>query len=320
MLPRPASFALIAFALSLGCGDAPDATDAGSRLDAPGADATGRDASTTEDAGSAGDDAALDDAATDVDAAVVVVGPYVSETRTLDVAGESRSFVLAYPDPTPAGLPLVVSFHGDGGSASGMRASLPLEAQATSGAVFVYPSSVGSAFEYWTYEGHTREASLVTALIASLSSELGIDTSRVFVTGFSGGAVMANAVACRLERDVIRGIGVSSGSLYSTDGPAGPEFTETGGAASCALPASILVWGVADSGGGTAFATAGLPTRDLYVGTAACSAATTPWADDPCVSYDGCARPVVWCAIDGMGHAIWPGAAHAIWQFFDGLR
>ena len=93
-----------------------------------------------------------------------------------------------------------------------------------------------------------------------------------------------------------------------------------GSGASCALPASILVWGANDHGMGTDFTSAGLPTRDLYVGTAACAATTTASPDVPCVSYDGCARPVVWCAIDGMPHAIWPGAAHAIWQFFDGLR
>jgi hypothetical protein len=35
------------------------------------------------------------------------------------------------------------------------------------------------------------------------------------------------------------------------------------------------------------------------------------------VAYAGCARPVVWCAIDGVGHEIWSGAAAAIWKFFE---
>jgi predicted esterase len=309
---EPRALALILVSIALGCGGAPAESDGGARDAARAPDGGDVDTGTVSDGGAAEDAGA--------DAASTVVGPYVSETRMLDVGGETRTVLVAYPDPAPAGLPLVFSFHGDGGSAAGMRAALALEAEATSGAVFVYPSSVGDAFEYWTYDGHTREADLVTTMIASLSAELGIDTTRVFVTGFSGGAVMANAVACRLERDVIRGIGVSSGSLYSTDGPGGPEFTVSSGAASCALPPAILVWGTADAGEGTVFADSAIPTRDLYVATATCGDTTTAWTDAPCLAYDGCARPVVWCPIEGMMHAVWPGAAHAIWQFFDGLR
>lgn len=245
---------------------------------------------------------------------------YTLEMRTLDVGGELRSFSIAYPESRPANVPLVFSLHGDSGSPGGMRAALPLEAEAASGAVFVYPAALGEAFEYWSYEGRTREADLVTALIASLGPEFGIDTDRVFIVGFSGGATMANAVACRLGADVIRGIAVHSGSLYATDGPDGPEFTTGPEGASCALPAAVVVWGMNDGGGGTDFGTSGVPTRDLYVDTASCEATSTPTADAPCVAYDGCDRPIQWCPIEGMGHSIWPRAAHVTWAFFDTLR
>ncbi|MEP6881119.1 MAG: hypothetical protein ABI866_03950, partial [Dokdonella sp.] len=80
---------------------------------------------------------------------------YVSETRTIVSSGVSRSFVLARPASIPVGsaLPLVFSLHGDGGSGAAMRGGLPLEAQATTGAVFIYPNAPGGTFEYYTYDG-----------------------------------------------------------------------------------------------------------------------------------------------------------------------
>ena len=156
---------------------------------------------------------------------------YVSETRTIVSSGVSRSFVLARPASIPVGsaLPLVFSLHGDGGNGASMRSGLPLEVQATSGAVFIYPNAPGGTFEYYTYDGRTREAVFVNDVIAAMHTEFNIDTTRVFVVGFSGGATMANALGCRLGPIVLRGLGIHSGSLYPIDNGMGvPDFTYTG--------------------------------------------------------------------------------------------
>ncbi len=245
---------------------------------------------------------------------------YVSETRNIVSSGISRSFVFARPATIPVGvaLPLVFSLHGDGGNGAAMRNGLPLEAQAATGAVFIYPSAPGGSFEYWTYDGRSREAVFVTDVIAAMQTEFGIDTARVFVVGFSGGATMANALGCRLGPTVLRGLGIHSGTLYPVNNGIGvPDFTYTGnGGVSCPLPAAAFIWGQNDNTAGVSFSN-GVNVRNNYAATQACSATTTPSLVSPCVAYDGCTRELDWCAIPGMGHSIWSQAATAFWQFIN---
>jgi endoglucanase len=245
---------------------------------------------------------------------------YVSENRSIVSSGIQRNFVLARPMNMPVGtaLPLVFSLHGDGGSGAGMRAALPLEAQAASGAVFVYPSAPGGTFEYYTYDGRSREAIFISDLIAALGAEFGIDSDRVFVIGFSGGATMANALGCRLGPAVIRGLGIHSGTLYPlNDGGGQPDFTYTGnGGVSCPLPAAMFIWGQSDNTPGVSFAD-GQNVRNNYAATQGCAATTTAGGIPPCVAYDGCLRALNWCPIAGMGHSIWSQAAPALWQFIE---
>ena len=233
--------------------------------------------------------------------------------------GVMRSFVLTHPSPMPGGLPLVFSLHGDGGNGAGMRQALPLEAQANGTAVFVYPDAPGGTFEYYSDAGRTAETTFVNDVSALLRAELTIDTARVFVTGFSGGATMANALGCRLGPLVIHGLGIHSGTLYAVDNAGVPDFTYTpSGGVSCPLPATLFVWGESDVESGVSFPE-GQAVRDNYLATQACAVTTTPWRAAPCQSYDACAAAVVWCPIAGMGHSIWPGAAAAIWTFFNAL-
>jgi poly(3-hydroxybutyrate) depolymerase len=137
----------------------------------------------------------------------------------------------------------------------------------------------------------------------------------------SGGATMANALGCRLGPSVVRGLGIHSGTLYPTDDASGkPEFSYTdNGGVSCALPDTLFVWGKADNTEGVSYAQ-GQSVRDNYLATQSCANTSEPWTSAPCVRYDACQRDVVWCAVDGLGHSIWPGAAQAIWSFFDGKK
>lgn len=245
---------------------------------------------------------------------------YVTENRSIVSSGVARSFVLARPATSPVGtgLPLVFSLHGDGGNGASMRSALPLEAQTASGAIFIYPNAPGGTFEYYTFDGRTREAIFVSEVITAMQVEFGIDTTRVFVVGFSGGATMTNALGCRLGPDVIRGLGIHSGTLYPvTDGMGVPDFTYTGnGGVSCLLPAAAFIWGQNDNTSGVSFS-AGVSVRNNYAATQACSATTMPSLISPCIAYDGCTRELDWCPIPGMGHSIWSQAATAFWQFID---
>lgn len=241
-------------------------------------------------------------------------GDYQATTRNIQSSGQARSFVLATPTSGAAGKPLVFSLHGDGGNGAGMRAGLPLEAAAAGGAVFVYPNAASNnTFEYFTSIGRTREVQLVRDVVNLLQAELNIDRNRVFLSGFSGGGTMANALGCRMGFPEIRGLAVNAGSLYPIDN----DFTYTGnGGVSCAMPATMLLWGESDNTPGVSYAT-GVSIRNNLTATQACTAATTAFAPSPCVTYNACQRDVGWCSIPGMGHSIWAQAATASWAFFN---
>ncbi|AVP98679.1 hypothetical protein C7S18_16445 [Ahniella affigens] len=249
-------------------------------------------------------------------ASAVAAAQYTTSNRTLQVGPIQRSYLLATPNSGSAGKPLVLSFHGDGGTGAGMRSSLPMETAAGGGAVFVYPNAsnapaVGGTFEYFSDSGRSAGVDFVRAVIDALETELQIDRSRVFLAGFSGGATMINALGCRMEADEIRGLGIHSGSLYPIN-----DFTYTGnGGVSCALPASMLIWGEADNTSGVTFAI-GQGVRDNHRFTQTCASTNTPFAPSPCIQYESCQRDVAWCQIPAMGHSIWAQAATAFWNFF----
>jgi polyhydroxybutyrate depolymerase len=238
--------------------------------------------------------------------------PYTVENRSIQSGGMARSFVQATPASGAADKPLVIVLHGDGGTGSGIRAGLPIETAAAGGAVFVYPNAPGGTFEYFTGAGRTREVQFVRDLVGLLRNEIDIDPARVFLAGFSGGGTMANALACRLESDEIRAVAVNAGSLYPVDNDFG--YTGNGGV-SCALPATMLLWGEADGTPGVSYAT-GVGIRNNVTATFTCNATTTAFAPSPCVLYNGCTRDAGWCSIPALGHSIWNQAAAASWAFF----
>jgi poly(3-hydroxybutyrate) depolymerase len=246
--------------------------------------------------------------------------PYVIVEASSSAGGIERDSIVARPRSVLDGvrLPLVVSFHGHAdtreSTAEGIRAGLPLEAEAAGAATFVYPRAPNSAWPFTNDEQRASEAELLLALIDDMDERFGIDRERVFLVGWDGGAFLVNALACRLPDGVLRGVAIHSGSLYSVRTASGRDFDESGGVTTCNLPSALLIWGTSDVE--VDFGTQGHLTREYYVGTLRCAQASRPWLPaPPCVSYDACDRALVWCPLEGFGHALWPGAAAAIWQF-----
>ena len=247
-------------------------------------------------------------------AAPALAGGYSTQSKNYMVDAIQRTTLHSYPTGGSAqALPLVIVLHGDGGTAAGIRASLPLEAQANGAAAFSYLSSAGASFEYWTDAGRGHEGRFVQAIIANYGvAGVTIDPARVYLVGFSGGGTMAQALGCRLGAGVIRKMGIHSGSLYPVDN----DFTYTGnGGVSCSLPGTMLIWGKLDQTNGVDYAT-GQAIRNNHLATQNCAATTTNTSPVPCIAYDQCTRPVEWCAIDGLGHALWNSAAQAFWRYF----
>ena len=279
-----------------------------------------------------------------------VYSPGTSED-SLRQHGILRTFRVHVPLDRRSGtgpLPLVLLFHGGGGSgeqleeqSSGMDAVADRE-----GFIVAYPDGTGLV-RTWNAGGccgraaneDTDDVGFTAALLDHLEDRLCVDERRVYAGGMSNGAMMSYRLACELSDRIaavapVAGVDVTlhcspsrpvavmeihgtadghvpwNGGLGC--GPAGVSYPS--------VPASMDAWRVHDS------CTA---TKALYF----------EQGDGRCEKYRGCDRgsDVVLCSIQGGGHS-WPGgepkrrggfqcpadgaqsqsfsASEAMWRFF----
>ena len=240
--------------------------------------------------------------------------------RTLDVAGVRRSYLLQFPASRRPGepMPLLLVFHGGGGTGSNIAEHTGLSPAATPrGYVVVYPDGVNG---YWS-DGRAARAGaddvgFVRSLLDSLRRELPLDSRRIFATGISNGAGMAFRLACDLP-GTFAGIAPVAGGL-----PA-----ELENRCAVAAPVSLLMFqGTLDRlmpyDGGDLSLRRGrvLPattTASLFARVNGCSDQPVEAAEPDTVTdgtrvrrstYPGCrdGRDVVLFTIEGGGHT-WPG-------------
>jgi poly(3-hydroxybutyrate) depolymerase len=135
------------------------------------------------------------------------------------------------------------------------------------------------------------DVAFIDALVAALEAEHCVDASRVFAAGHSHGASFSNHLGC-YRPETFRAIAPVAGG-----GPwAGP----------CTGSVSAMVsHGSADA---DVPIDNGIFSRDHWLEANGCAGAPSSSADPaPCVSYAGCAEPVLWCEHAG-GHE-WPAFA-----------
>lgn len=150
--------------------------------------------------------------------AVSAVSARPVETVTLSIDGTPRSFRYTAPDKTGA-LPVILSFHGFGGSAAQqeeMSGLTPLARRA--GMIIVYPQGrkARGGKRYWATQARQDQAgelAFVRAILDYLKSHHSVDTRRVFATGISNGGGMAHMVAAHMSRQ-IAAIAPVSGAYY----------------------------------------------------------------------------------------------------------
>jgi polyhydroxybutyrate depolymerase len=184
----------------------------------------------------------------------------------LQTGGLSRDAWLLPPaGSTPA--PLVLMFHGGGGSAEiAMRSTRWSQHAAEAGFAVAYPQAtrltpqkpirmlsnptfwnVGSGFGHAERRG-IDDVAFVTALLDQVQANYAIDATRIFFCGFSNGAAMALRAAVELcER--VRAVAAVAGHLWRRDRPLRrrvPLLYLCGGADKIVPPAGGLVptlWG-----------------------------------------------------------------------------
>lgn len=133
-------------------------------------------------------------------------------TLSLPFNGVNRTYIIHVPtgyDATKK-YPLMISFHGMGGTGAGQREKTGFDAVADANEFFVaYPNAIGGQ---WQPLGEGSDVDFSLALIQAVQNAYSIDASRVYVSGFSMGGGMAQAVACAAA-DKIAGMANVSNNL-----------------------------------------------------------------------------------------------------------
>lgn len=240
-----------------------------------------------------------------------------ARAQKVTALGKPRAYTVvvpsAYQPKTP--YPIVFALHGNGGNASGVRASLDLEKHARGQAIFVYPEGIGGGWDLDAETSKNRDVALFDAILLSLHQSLCVDERRVFVTGFSNGAYMANQLGCR------RGERIRATATHGGGGPygnAGATYDDHGHLVCPGKAvASLVVHGMSDS---TVTPGEGQKSIEHWSFANRCSGGSSPSGPPSCVSMNGCVQSVVACKVPGLGHGVWQEGKPMTWSFFDSLR
>jgi hypothetical protein len=231
-------------------------------------------------------------------------GSPASGRMTIDVSGTMREYIIKLPASYDNAHPyrLMLTLHGrmysaqtvaDGGP-PGSGPYYGIEAVSGGTTIFVAPQALSTS---WTNESG-RDTAYIDAMVARFKSELCIDESRMFITGFSMGAIMTLTYACA-KPATFRAIAPMSASLPST----------------CTGTTPIAYWGSHGTNDPTISYASGQAVRDSFVARNGCTMQTMPGDQDGCVSYQGCDAPVNFCTFDGV-HQPPPYAGVELWAFF----
>lgn len=241
-------------------------------------------------------------------------------SQTITVAGQPRTYVLSVPSGYTGTIPLalVIVWHGANLTGDRARRYFNLESKSNGEAVFVYPDGSSTNAMTWDMSSGGADFQLFSELVSLVSSQYCIDSDRIFSTGHSTGAMMANNLGC--YSGVLRAIAPVSGM-------------RSGGGGTAPCTGRVAAWIAHGENDTTIDVAQGEALRDFWIDQNECASRTAPWDPEPaCMEYQGCQpdRPVVWCAHD-EGHS-WPSLAFgcdggicfdggsAIWEFFSSFH
>jgi len=131
-----------------------------------------------------------------------------------------RDYIIHIPSSydNKISIPLVLCFHGYGGTASGISYTNFNDVSDTANFIVVYPQgtllkrkshwNVGG----WTLDSKIDDVGFISSLLDSLSERYNINQSRIYSTGMSNGGYMSFLLACQLS-DRIAAIASVTGSM-----------------------------------------------------------------------------------------------------------
>lgn len=253
------------------------------------------------DGGAAGAGGALDEAPEPSDGCGGPSKPATGK-QTVDVNGTKRSYYLIASEVAEP-VPLYIGFHGYGGNGEADQYTFNLQSHADGKGVFMFPDGVvqswwQDALGWDNRNNDNPDMDFVKKLIEEAKAKHCIDTSRIFVMGFSWGGWMATQVGCALGDQLRAFASVAGGGPMNNVG--------------CKPTSTLIMHGSNDS---SEDISSGRASRDNFSKLNACQTAGSPVADAHCASYAGCSLPLWWCEHEGS-HEVPSWGGDAIWQFF----
>jgi polyhydroxybutyrate depolymerase len=273
-------------------------------------------------------------------AAALAGGP-----RTLRVNGIERTYLLDVPPSYRPGTaaPLVMVFHGAGGSGRRMAPHTGFSRLAArAGFVAVYPDGLRRRWNDGRSIAVTQDdVGFVKALLDTLQHELSLDSSRVYATGISNGAMFSYRLACELP-GVFAAIAPVAGATPANLTAGCAETTPVSVLAIQGTADPLLPYAGGGVGGGRGSVLSATESIAFWAKVAGCGEAPVVTEEPDRVrdgtrvrltGYVGCGggRGVELYTVQGGGHT-WPGgppvgrsvgrvsreidATALIWEFF----
>jgi polyhydroxybutyrate depolymerase len=250
--------------------------------------------------------------------------PVGSSVRKVSVNGLVRTFRVYRPAALADDAPLVVAFHGFGGSAHSSESYYGWNAVADREEfVVLYPEGIDNSFNAGACCGNAMlrgvdDVGATLAMVDDVAGTVAIDPDRMYVTGFSNGGAMAYRMAC--ATDVFAAFGpVSGGQVVQCDDPMPTSILHIHGTADTMVPMS----GGADGMGHGPIEENVAHWRSLQQ----CDPPTDSYAEGIRRSSASCAddQEIDLIVLDGLTH-VWPTSfngvdgAQTLWKFFNRHR
>ena len=229
---------------------------------------------------------------------------------SLQHGGRTRRYVVYVPRTLKAGVPapLVLDFHGNGGSATQEEGSSGWRQKADRESfIAVYPDGVGGAWNVGNccgqaLSGKVDDVGFARAIVQAVRAATCVDPKRVYATGLSNGAGLAHRLACEAA-DVFASIAAASADLVTDPcKPVRPisELSVRG------LNDRLVAYAGGATGSTGWYSPGAKGTLALWKSINGCTG--NPVSKRPyCETYENCqaGTEVTLCSLPGTGHLLY---------------
>ena len=246
-----------------------------------------------------------------------ITRPSPSTQQTMDVQGTARTYLLDVPTSADnqTALPLIFALHGANMTNTSVVGSFNFDTRSGGKAITVYPQGDDtSSGQRWT--SNATNWTYIQNLMTDLENRYCIDTTKVFLTGFSMGGGFTMDTACQ-HPDWFRAFATVEGY-----GPGGVTAANNPACTNASTKAAMLI--IQGSTDTTVTPAMGQASLTFWTGKNGCSSTTTTPTGagfTSCTAYEACTSnlPVYYCT-GTWNHTITTTAAGDVWAFFSSFQ